>query len=206
MARAPGPCAGVFPACFHGPRFAFRAQNFRRRGVDLGRVAGEVFKGEERDVIPRFLAQSHEKRYAQQVLYRQGDKSFLSQFQQRLSIIYEDGKPFSPSTNPDLVTKTLENLETLPHRRTDAGKYSLLRVIASFPAQTNLKRCIEEDRDEGGHPIACLNMKFIKQLTKKYSPINLLDGLEKKDVGRMTVVKRTREASRAASGRKRLKI
>jgi hypothetical protein len=54
-----------------------------------------------------------------------------------------------------------------------------LRVVASFPAQTNLKRCLEEDPDDEGHPIAYLNIKFIKHLTRELSPVNFLEGLEK---------------------------
>jgi hypothetical protein len=77
------------------------------------------------------------------------------------------------------VDTTISSLEALPHRRSDAGKYSLLRVVASFPAQTNLKRCLEEDPDDEGHPIAYLNMNFIKRLTRELSPVDFLEGLEK---------------------------
>jgi hypothetical protein len=77
------------------------------------------------------------------------------------------------------VDNTRSSLEALPHRRSDAGKYSLLRVVASFPAQTNLKRCLEEDPDDEGHPIAYLNMNFIKRLTRELSPVDFLEGLEK---------------------------
>ncbi|RDB22393.1 hypothetical protein Hypma_010467 [Hypsizygus marmoreus] len=104
----------------------------------------------------------------------------------------KDGNPFSPTTEPDLVDKTLLHLRALPNSRSDAGTYSLLRVVASFPAQTNLKRCIEEDPDTGGHPIASLNMKFIKQLTRNLSPVDFLDGVEKNS---QTTGKRTRKVS-----------
>ncbi len=73
---------------------------------------------------------------------------------------------------------TSRHLLGLPHRRTDAGRYSLLRVVASFPAETNLKRCLPEDPDVDGHPIASLNMNFLKQVTKKLSPVDFLQGLE----------------------------
>jgi hypothetical protein len=81
------------------------------------------------------------------------------------------------------VDETNKRLLALPHRRTDAGKYSLLRVVASFPAETNLKRCLEEDPDEddeghGHHPIASLNMSLVKQVTRRLSPIDFLQGLE----------------------------
>ncbi|KAG5643748.1 hypothetical protein DXG03_009682 [Asterophora parasitica] len=107
----------------------------------------------------------------------------------------KEGKPFSPTSDPDLVATTLQSLSMLPHRREDAGKYSLLRVVASFPAQTALKRCIEEDLDTQGHPIACLNMKYIKQLTKGLSPVDFLDGLEKATMSAQVVGKRTRKGS-----------
>ena len=76
------------------------------------------------------------------------------------------------------MDETSTRLLALPHRRTDAGKYSLLRIIASFPAQTNLKRCLEEDPDDEGHPIASLNMSLLKQVTRRLSPIDFLQGLE----------------------------
>ncbi|KDR71862.1 hypothetical protein GALMADRAFT_281689 [Galerina marginata CBS 339.88] len=90
----------------------------------------------------------------------------------------KDGKSFSPVSHPTLIDETNEHLLALPHRRSDAGKYSLLRVVASFPAATNLKRCLEEDPDEDGHPIASLNMNLLKQITKRLSPIDFLQGLE----------------------------
>ncbi|KAF8228667.1 hypothetical protein L208DRAFT_1424348 [Tricholoma matsutake] len=93
--------------------------------------------------------------------------------------VEKDGRRFSPATDPDIAENTINSLEALPNRRSDAGKYSLLRVIASFPAQTNLKRCLEEDPDDEGHPIAYLNMNFIKHLTKDLSPVDFLKGLEK---------------------------
>ena len=76
------------------------------------------------------------------------------------------------------MDETNQRLLALPHRRTDAGKYSLLRIVASFPAQTNLKRCLEEDPDDEGHPIASLNMHLVKQVTRRLSPIDFLQGLE----------------------------
>ena len=85
------------------------------------------------------------------------------------------------------MDETNKRLLALPHRRTDAGKYSLLRIVASFPAETNLKRCLEEDPDndddddggEGGHhPVASLNMSLVKQVTRRLSPIDFLQGLE----------------------------
>ena len=76
------------------------------------------------------------------------------------------------------MDETNKRLLALPNRRTDAGKYSLLRIVASFPAETNLKRCLEEDPDDEGHPIASLNMSLMKQVTRRLSPIDFLQGLE----------------------------
>lgn len=92
--------------------------------------------------------------------------------------VLKEGRHHSPASQPDLVEKTKEHLLALPGRRNDAGKYSLLRVVASFPAQTNLKRCLEEDPDQDDHPIASLNMNLVKHITKGMSPVGLLDGLE----------------------------
>ncbi|KAJ6629879.1 hypothetical protein B0H10DRAFT_1746999, partial [Mycena sp. CBHHK59/15] len=62
-------------------------------------------------------------------------------------------------------------------RRTDAGKYSLLRVIVSFPAETKMSRggtlknmalyCDE-------HPIASLNIGYLATRTKNMAPKNFL--------------------------------
>ncbi|GLB43053.1 putative expressed protein [Lyophyllum shimeji] len=121
--------------------------------------------------------------------------------------IDKEGKPFSPTTDPDLVNATLEHLGNLPHRRADAGKYSLLRVVASFPAQPGLKRCSEEDPDDEGHPIAALNMRFIKQLTRALSPVDFLEGLERTATSSQVVGKRTRKGSGLRPApTKRLKI
>ncbi|KAF8057442.1 hypothetical protein FPV67DRAFT_1527494 [Lyophyllum atratum] len=121
--------------------------------------------------------------------------------------IDKEGKPFAPATDPDLVSTALQCLGELPLRRAEAGKYSLLRVVASFPAQTGLKRCIEEDPDGDGHPIAALNMKFVKQLTKGLSPVDFLEGLEKVAMSSQVVGKRTRKGSGLrAAPIKRLKI
>ncbi|KAG5650686.1 hypothetical protein H0H81_011379 [Sphagnurus paluster] len=154
---------------------------------------------------------------ALQAKYSTGKDGTLSRYFLRKAIrsvtpskffVDKDGKPFSPAANPGLVTRTLELLEGLPDRRDDAGKYSLLRVVASFPAETNLKRCMEEDPDADGHPIACLSMKFIKQFTKGFSPVDFLENMENKAIGRGRITgKRTREANAPGpSRRKRLKI
>ena len=51
-------------------------------------------------------------------------------------------------------------------------------MIVSFPADVNLKRCLSEDPDKEGHPIATLNMELIKQLTRKMSPVDYLQVLQ----------------------------
>jgi hypothetical protein len=116
----------------------------------------------------------------------------------------KDGKRFSLATDPDIVDNTLIGLAALPHRRSDAGKYSLLRVVASFPAQTHLKRCLEEDPDDEGHPIACLNMNFIQHLTRELSPMNFLENLKKPQ---RTTRKRKQSATESHSRRtKKIKL
>jgi len=76
-------------------------------------------------------------------------------------------------------------------------------VVASFPADTNLKRCLEEDPDVEGHPIATLNMNLLKQVTRKMSPIDFLQNLEKplQHTG-----KRKRRPVAVEGSKKRLKI
>jgi hypothetical protein len=118
--------------------------------------------------------------------------------------IKKDGKRFSLATDPDIVDNTLMGLAALPHRRSDAGKYSLLRVVASFPAQTHLKRCLEEDPDDEDHPIACLNMNFIQHLTRELSPMNFLENLKKPQ---RTTERRKRSATESHSRRpKKIKL
>ncbi|KAF5335766.1 hypothetical protein D9611_009667 [Ephemerocybe angulata] len=96
------------------------------------------------------------------------------------SLFYVDkeGNKFCPSSHPDLYDRTRDLLKALPNRRLDAGTCSVLRVIVSFPADTNLKRCINEDPDSEGHPIATLNMDLLKQLTRKMSPVDYLQVLQ----------------------------
>ncbi|PPQ95415.1 hypothetical protein CVT26_008436 [Gymnopilus dilepis] len=64
---------------------------------------------------------------------------------------------------PNIFGDTAERLLSLPFRRSDAGKYSLLRVIASFPAKTRLENA-GPDEDQDGHPIACLNMDLVQEI------------------------------------------
>ncbi|CAA7263844.1 unnamed protein product [Cyclocybe aegerita] len=111
------------------------------------------------------------------------DKVFMPPLRLRyrfadMIMIMQDDRPFSPASHPNLVKETNQKLLSLPYRRNDAGRYSLLRVVASFPAETHLKRCLEEDPDNEGHPIASLNMTLVKQVTRKLSPIDFLQGLE----------------------------
>jgi len=41
-----------------------------------------------------------------------------------------------------------------------------------------MKRCILEDPDGDGHPIASLDMGLVKRVTKKLSPVDFLKDLE----------------------------
>ena len=54
-----------------------------------------------------------------------------------------------------------------------------MRVIASFPAEPRLKRCLLEDPDVDRHPIACLDMGLVKRITEKLSPTYFLRELER---------------------------
>ncbi|KAH6904037.1 hypothetical protein BKA70DRAFT_1299336 [Coprinopsis sp. MPI-PUGE-AT-0042] len=68
----------------------------------------------------------------------------------------KDGTRHSPSAHTNVFEETVQTLKALPNRRADSGSCSLLRVVVSFPADTRLKRGIEEDPDDEGHPIATL--------------------------------------------------
>ncbi|KAJ7279679.1 hypothetical protein C8J57DRAFT_1303945 [Mycena rebaudengoi] len=72
----------------------------------------------------------------------------------------------------------LTRLSHLPDRIEDAGKYSLLRVIVSFPGETRLVRGESlEDMEyyDDDHPIASLNMVHLGQVTKDMEPRGFLD-------------------------------
>ncbi|KAK7044956.1 hypothetical protein R3P38DRAFT_3259014 [Favolaschia claudopus] len=83
----------------------------------------------------------------------------------------------------------LEELKKLPHplSEEEAGRYSLLRVVASFPADTGLfwtkgkggrhqATLIEMDdfHDEDAHPLASLNMRALAEATANMTPENWL--------------------------------
>ncbi|KAF8737072.1 hypothetical protein AX14_013518 [Amanita brunnescens Koide BX004] len=129
----------------------------------------------------------------------------------------KDGKPFSPSSYPNLVQDTQNLLDALPNRCDDAGRYGLLRAIASFPARADLGRCIDkkdlsakinlEDAVDK-HPIAVLNMELMKRITKNMSPANFLQSLEPS--GKKVAGRKRKRASQVAessnSGRKRSRV
>ncbi|KAL0574348.1 hypothetical protein V5O48_007610 [Marasmius crinis-equi] len=98
----------------------------------------------------------------------------------------------------------LAGLEGLPDREREcAGKYSVLRVVTSWPAKVNfgnhiLKRGEEnaegekegkegkegkkkkKERDIDGadnHPLACFNRQLMVDLTKNFSPTNILSNI-----------------------------
>ncbi|KAF6752402.1 hypothetical protein DFP72DRAFT_904796, partial [Ephemerocybe angulata] len=125
------------------------------------------------------------------------------------SLFYVDkeGNKFCPSSHPDLYDRTRDLLKALPNRRLDTGTCSVLRVIVSFPADTNLKRCINEDPDSEGHPIATLNMDLLKQLTRKMSPVDYLQVLQDPLLKSGVKRKRVPAGDGAASGSgKRIKL
>ncbi|KXN84651.1 hypothetical protein AN958_12029 [Leucoagaricus sp. SymC.cos] len=78
--------------------------------------------------------------------------------------------PFSDKSRPRLRDEMFQALQQLPGGRRDAGKYSVLRAVASFPARPRMNRHIERDPDSDGHPIASLNMDFVKRITRGLSP------------------------------------
>ncbi|KAI3621028.1 hypothetical protein WG66_013385, partial [Moniliophthora roreri] len=84
--------------------------------------------------------------------------------------------------------RILDAMKGLPNRaaRKFAGEFSCLRVVASWPAITDLKRFVQRKRNwqdpdfGGGHPLACLNRDVFVDLTKDLSPTNILTLYEKK--------------------------
>ena len=78
-----------------------------------------------------------------------------------------------------------------------------MRVVATFPAETKLKRCLEEDPDDDGHPIASLNMDLIKQITRKLSPVDFLDRLGRPQ---QTTGKRKKGSSEPRKRTKKIKL
>ena len=94
-------------------------------------------------------------------------------------------------------------MKNLPNRRDNAGECSLLRVVASFPARPEFA---EEQHWEGDkHPIASLNMEFVKKMTKDKSPLNILENHERvwKSMGQAP--KRMRDSEPVSSVGKRRK-
>ncbi|ESK91824.1 hypothetical protein Moror_10550 [Moniliophthora roreri MCA 2997] len=89
--------------------------------------------------------------------------------------------------------RILDAMKGLPNRagREFAGEFSCLRVVASWPAITDLKRFAQRKRDwqdpdfGDGHPLACLNRDVLVDLTKDLSPTNILTLYEKKKRSRL---------------------
>ncbi|KAJ7741220.1 hypothetical protein DFH07DRAFT_751229 [Mycena maculata] len=80
-------------------------------------------------------------------------------------------------------TAVREFLKDLPGRRKDAGDYSLLRVIVSFPGETKAERgktLKDMDFYYDDHPIASLNMEVVAEMTNHMAPQGFL-GKVKKD-------------------------
>ncbi|TFK68933.1 hypothetical protein BDN72DRAFT_768678 [Pluteus cervinus] len=89
------------------------------------------------------------------------------------------GQAYTPQshTGPPPGPCALSHLQLLENRQeTSAGPYSLLRVVATFPARTNLKRMESEDQNQ--HPLASLDMEFIKRLTANITPTRYLERLQ----------------------------
>uniref|UniRef100_A0A0W0FW64 Uncharacterized protein n=1 Tax=Moniliophthora roreri TaxID=221103 RepID=A0A0W0FW64_MONRR len=89
--------------------------------------------------------------------------------------------------------RILDAMKGLPNRagRELAGEFSCLRVVASWPAITDLKRFAQRKRDwqdpdfGDGHPLACLNRGVLVDLTKDLSPTDILTLYEKKKRSRL---------------------
>ena len=64
-------------------------------------------------------------------------------------------------------------MEALPNKCQDAGRFSLLRVVASFPANVELERLIDKDEDK--HHIGILNIELVKQVTRDKCPEDFLE-------------------------------
>ncbi|KAF8635332.1 hypothetical protein AX15_000451 [Amanita polypyramis BW_CC] len=139
-------------------------------------------------------------------------KSAVRSVTPKYFFLNKEGNPFSPIAHPRLTEDTCHRLQALPNKCEDheAGTYSLLRVITSFPARADLGRCIDEkdlesgldlEDTEDGHPIAILNMELVKEVTKNLSPVNFLESLEPKKSGRngKKLVGRKRKQSAGAS-------
>ncbi len=95
------------------------------------------------------------------------------------------------------------SLLDLPNRRGDAGKYSLLRVVASFPARSRMQRYIERDPDQDQHPIATLNMQLVKQVTQKRSPHDFLQRQDERQLpARGSNLKRKKGPETGSRGKK----
>jgi DNA gyrase/topoisomerase IV subunit B len=76
----------------------------------------------------------------------------------------------------------------------------------SFPADVNLKRCLNEDPDKDGHPIATLNMELIKQLTRKMSPVDYLHVLQDPLLKEGAKKRKRKDGEDGGSGKKAKKV
>jgi hypothetical protein len=97
-------------------------------------------------------------------------------------------------------------LKSLPDGCDDAGSYSLLRVIASFPARADVSN--EKNwKENGDPPIATLNMELVKEVTKGLSPLNILEKREQAWMESNDRVSKKRRGSDVAEcGEKRRKM
>ncbi|KAJ7113002.1 hypothetical protein C8R44DRAFT_882038 [Mycena epipterygia] len=85
------------------------------------------------------------------------------------------------SSNPNDQEKILKHLLKLPGRRDDLGKYSLLRVIVSFPGETRVSRgknLTNSHFYDDEHPLAVLNMQYLAAMTRNMEPKHFLTTIE----------------------------
>jgi len=121
----------------------------------------------------------------------------------------KDGKSFSNRRRKGLVRKTRDRLKGLPDGFDEAGSFSLLRVIASFPAHADINNG-QNWKGNDDHPIATLNMDFVKEITKDLSPLNILENRERDWMKSNDRISKRRRGSDAAecgkSGQKKMKM
>ena len=113
--------------------------------------------------------------------------------------VFQKGADSPPDPDKSFNEETRKLLKKLPNRCEDAGECSLLRVVASFPARAEFDK--KEDWEGDEHPIASLDMEFVKKVTKKLSPLNILKNRESASNARAS--KRMRDADVVESFEKR---
>jgi len=98
-------------------------------------------------------------------------KSAVKSITPEFFYIQHNGDYFVHATQPNLVQQTRVGLTRLPNPCQTSGSYTVLRVLASFPADVGIERL------KGGecpHPLVTLNFEYLKSLTQDMPPKNYL--------------------------------